>query len=380
MSKRNIKFFYPNFFSNKLIAYVCLSLAENMRSDLFEVSVMGIASTKDARASFYKDAIPPFFISAVYRLFSNEQLKKFAEYRFMKSAMEGDVVYLWPDSSVSLFKSLKQKGCIVFRENINTHNAYAKKILDSEYGSLGLKNYKGISKKKIAREMEIQKYTDFVFSPSPMVTQSLRENGVSPESILPASYGLRKNEILECTVRNYNDNDYVTFIFVGSICIRKGIHLLLNAWTEANINGRLVLIGSIDESIKELVNNNISETITHIPFVDNLKDTYAKADVFILPSLEEGSPLVTYLALGAGIPSIVSPMGGGGVIDVTEGITIDPHNKTALIDAIKVLATNGKLRKSMGKSALSKATEYTWNNVAKKRAKLIEEELKLLDA
>ena len=283
MKKYNLKFFYPNFFSNKLIAYVCLSLAENMKSDLFDTSVMGIASIKNARTSFYKDAIPPILKSIAYRLFSNEQLVRFAEYRFIKSTVKGDVVYLWPGSTVALFKTLKSKGCILIRENINTHTAFAKNILDEEYARLGFNKYNNISKEMISTEIEIQKYTDFVFSPSPAVTKSLLENGVSSKSILPTSYGLKQSEILNNITRNYKDDKYVTVIFVGSICTRKGIHLLLDAWSEENIHGRLILVGSIDENIKELVNSYLSENVSHIPFVDDLRNIYADADIFVLP-------------------------------------------------------------------------------------------------
>ena len=85
MHSYRLKFFYPNFFSYRAIAYVCLSLAENMTSNFTEISVMGIASTKESRKSFYKDAIPPFLTRIAYRLFSDETLIHFAEYRFKKT-------------------------------------------------------------------------------------------------------------------------------------------------------------------------------------------------------------------------------------------------------------------------------------------------------
>ena len=379
MSFYRLKFFYPNFFTNTLITYVLMSLAENMRSNFSEISVMGIASTKDIRTSFYKDAIPPFLKPVAYRLFDDDALMRFAEYRFKITTNKGDIVYLWPGSSVALFKALKKKGCIIVRENINTHTATAKKILDMEYTTLGIKDDYVNTDEIVDRELNYQKYANFVFSPSPIVTKSLQENGVTPESILESSYGLRKSEIFNDVVRSYENDDYVTTIFVGSICVRKGVHLLLDAWSKANIHGRLILVGSIDDNMKELVNNYLSENILHMSYVDDLRAIYADADIFILPSLEEGSPLVTYLALGAGLPSIVSPMGGGGIISNTEGFVIEPHDQLAWVNAIKTLASNGKLRKSMGENALRKAKEYTWDKVGKKRAQLLEEKLRLLN-
>ena len=377
--KISLKFFYPNYFSYKLIAYVCLSLAEHMKSIIFEPTVMGVASYKDARVVFYKDAIPPFLKNIAYRLFNSDILSRFAEYRFNKSVVSSDVVYLWPGSSVALFRNIKKKGCIIIRENINTHNAYAKKLLDAEYSMLGFNSENMISEDTVKQEIEIQKYTDFVFSPSPLVTQSLVKYGVPRNTILQTSYGLRESEIYNNIVRNYEDDSYVTFIFVGSICVRKGIHLLLDIWSKANVHGRLILVGSIEENIKKLVNNHLSENISHLPFVENLKDIFCEADVFILPSLEEGSPLVTYLALGAGLPSIVSPMGSGGIVNDAEGFVIESHDQAAWVNAIKLLASNGMLRKSMGESALKKSKQYTWDKVGKKRTELLEEKLRFLN-
>jgi len=377
MAKYKLKSFYPNFFNNRAISYACLSIAEHMASDAFETSVMGIASTKDARKVFYKDAIPPFLKRIAYKFLSSDTLRCIAEYRFKKNVNKGDIVYLWPGSSVGLFRSLKEKGCLIIRENINTHTGYAKEILEKEGLSLGINDVHSISSEMINEEIEIQKYTDYVFSPSPEVSQSLIKYGVPHDSIMTASYGLKHDEILSSKEFAGNEGQ-VTAIFVGRICVRKGIHLLLSAWKEANINGRLILVGAIDTNVEQFVRKHLSENIEHIPYTNDLKSIYRNADLFILPSIEEGSPLVTYLALGAGIPSIVSPMGGGGIISADEGVVIEPHDKTAWVDAIQKLSFDGELRKKMGANAHEKAKEYTWEQVGRRRMKELEKKLQSL--
>lgn len=363
-----LKFFYPNFFNNRGISYVCLSLAKNMKSEIFETSVMGIASTKEARLPFYKDAIPAVFKSIAYRLFSNELLKRFAEYRFKRNAKKGDIVYLWPGSSSDLFKSLKNKGCLVVRENINTHTAFAKNILDKEYQLAGMKDDFIITNESVQKELEYQNYSDIVFSPSPMVTQSLLEKKVPMDSIIEASYGLGYSDILDnVSIRKYKNDDYITAIFVGRICIRKGVHILIDVWSKANINGKLILVGAIDNNIKDFIEKNLSESITHINYTDDLKSLYSSANIFMLPSIEEGSPLVSYLALGAALPSLVSPMGSGGVITDNEGFILDPHDQEAWIIALKTLAKDSELRKKMSENAYETAKEYTWEKVGIKR-------------
>lgn len=380
MSKYKIKFFYPNYFTGKAISYVCLSLAEQINSDLFETSIMGISSSKEVKSLIYTNAIPSILIGLAYRLFKKETLARFAEFRFKCSVSKGDIVYLWPGSSVSLFQKLKEKGCVLIRENINTHTAYAKTLLEKEYSSAKLKDSNPISENLIKMEIESQKYTDFVFSPSPIVSNSLEKYGVPVDTILGVSYGLKQNEILsEKSNRCYQDDSYVTAIFVGRICVRKGVHILLDAWSKANINGRLILVGAIDENIKEFVLGYLSKNITHIEHTYDLSSIYADADFFVLPSIEEGSPLVTYLALGAGLPSIVSPMGSGGIIEHTEGFIIEPNDQVEWVNAIKTLAANGKLRKSMGESAHRKSQEYTWDKVGNKRAELLYEKLQKIN-
>ncbi len=112
----------------------------------------------------------------------------------------------------------------------------------------------------------------------------------------------------------------------------------------------------------------------------DLKPIYKEADVFLLPSLEEGSPLVTYLALGAGLPCIVSPMGGGGVIEHNkEGFVIEPHDDLTWIESIKKISEDIDLRKRFSSNAYVKAKDYLWSTVGRKRSQLLLSRLSGID-
>lgn len=74
---------------------------------------------------------------------------------------------------------------------------------------------------------------------------------------------------------------------MGSIGVRKGVHLLLDYWLKANLNAKLKLIDTIEDMLKPLVHQYLlDEGIGHVPFTTDLPSIYASADVFILPSLE----------------------------------------------------------------------------------------------
>jgi glycosyltransferase involved in cell wall biosynthesis len=128
-------------------------------------------------------------------------------------------------------------------------------------------------------------------------------------------------------------------------------------------------VGKIDNAIKPLVSDYLNKhNIEHIPFTSDLPSIYRNADVFVLPSLEEGSPLVTYLAFGAGLPCLVSPMGAGGVVtDGIEGMVIDSHDAEKWIKALQKMACDIGLRKKFSDNARNKANLYTWDKVGKQR-------------
>ena len=199
-------------------------------------------------------------------------------------------------------------------------------------------------------------------------------NGISIKKILQTTYGLGQNAIVEGVYsRPLNQDKVPTFIFVGSISVRKGVHLLLDYWVKAKLNAKLQLVGAIEPAIKPLVEQYLKqENIEHIPFTFDLSDIYKNADVFVLPSIEEGSPLVTYMAFGAGLPLLVSPMGGGGVVtDGEDAVVIDPHDEAAWIAQLQHLATDTVFRTKLAHHSKLKSPYYLWDAVAKRRLDLL---------
>jgi len=391
--KYSINAFYSNFFTDKLIAYVCLRITYyfNCTADT-TAKAMGVTSDstvdkfrhphiyfdkehqiEQVIPRIYFDAIPRKFIwPLLRRLLNKDQISTLAEFRFFRSIRKDAIVYLWPEASLNLYKKIKSRGCLIVSERINTLRSNSKEILDREYASLHLPICHGISETSAQEEIECMMLSDYIFSPSPAVKDSLISVGVTEDKIIETSYGLKDDEIIQPAVKNPDKEK--TVIFVGSICVRKGIHLLLDAWQKADVKAKLKLVGRIEPEITELVKGYLTRNpnIEHRDFVDDLKPIYQDADLFILPSLEEGSPLVTYLALGASLPVIASPMGGGGIIeDGKEGIIIDPHNQEDLVRSIRSLISDDFLRHKMAEASGKKAKEYTWDRVSKKRLEML---------
>ncbi len=391
--KTRLKAYYPNYYGDDLIAYVSLRIALHCNDKHMQADVMGLSSDQSVnefkkrkrlfpdngsghaeKRRVYHDAIPPGLPwSLARRILKLQQLHSIAEYRFFHSLNKGDIIYLWPGASISLYEKLKSAGYFVVTERINTLLQNSKRILDAEYASLGIKTTHGLTSEAAEEEIRCMELSDFIFSPSPGVTSSILEAGIPRSKILDSSYGLENNEIYP-QPQPRQVNKPVTAIFVGTICIRKGIHLLLQAWEKADTDARLNVVGRISPEAEELLSSALRRRpeIKHIDFVNDLEPIYREADFLILPSLEEGSPLVSYLALGAWLPLVVSPMGSGGIVEhMLDGLIVDPHNIDQLAGAIRTMATDDALRNRLSAAAGAKAPMYTWDQVAHRRRDLL---------
>jgi glycosyltransferase involved in cell wall biosynthesis len=93
----------------------------------------------------------------------------------------------------------------------------------------------------------------------------------------------------------------------------------------------------------------------------------AGADVFVLPSLFEGTPLTLIEAMWSGLPIVTTRTAG--MQDVVRheetGLLVPPGDDAALAGALARLVTDGPLRRALGTAAHRVAgTSYTWANTA----------------
>ena len=361
----------PNYFKDYGIAHASYNLMKGMQSSQAEISLMGISSDSIFSDSFYCDALPKWSKSLIYKILPDKTIIKISESIFSRSLNKDvDFAYLWPGISLSAYQSIKKRGHRIIFEGVNSPAGHIKQILDVEYARLNLPAAHGISQQYIDDELQRIALADYVYSCNPTMRTYFEEIGVPKSNILDTSFGLSASCILSDNhFKPQNHSHRTTFLFVGSIGVRKGAHLLLEYWVKSHLNAKLILVGTIEEALKPLVNQYLGDScIEHIPFTSDLTSLYKTADVFILPSLEEGSPLVTYMALGAGLPVIASPMGSGNIIaDGVDGFVIEPHDENKWIECMRLLSEDAALRQELSQQTRQKALNYTWDVVGADR-------------
>jgi glycosyltransferase involved in cell wall biosynthesis len=372
----NISSLFTIYCSDRAISHIFFSLCEQWNYPELQARMVVPNCDPSCRRQNLVESIPKYLKWLYYR--SPDKPKELAEKRFLRDLKDFDAMYLWPHTSLETFRRVKQEGKPIFVERFNCYTKQAKSILDDAYRRLGLEPQHMISESTIQQEDEEISLADFVFCPSPEVTKSFMGAGVPEDKLISTSYGWCPKRFPDFSI-NKPVSDTITVVFVGSVCVRKGAHLLLRAWEKAGIKGRLLLCGTMEPAIAETCSSILARSdVIHRDYTHDINFAYREADFFAFPTLEEGSPLVIYEAMANGLPILTSPMGGGDVVrDGRDGIIISPYDEEALVTGLQQLASCAELRRQMGESARSRVQEFTWEKVARRRAKLALEKLKL---
>ena len=306
-----------------------------------------------------------------------QPFQKRIEDQFLRSMRDDDIAYIWPSASLNIHKKLHERGIPTIVEAINTRMSLAKKILDEAYEELGESPSHGITKERIEEEEEKYCYSDAIFAPNRHVEAALG-NSPMEGKIIPTSYGVNTSKRRD-HAKIAPEESSLTFMFCGYCCVRKGVHFLLEAWKTMPGKHRLLLVGGIEPLIADKYKDILADDrVEYLGFVKNVHAEFARADVFVFPSLEEGGPQVTYEAALHGLPILASPMGASRLGD-SEGtmLIVEPRQTDELLSALEQIAESGELRESLGQTAFHAVQEFDWNKVGARRTGKIHDFFKI---
>lgn len=352
-------------------SHTCLSILQGMHRAGYPVDVHAVRRRTAAPDLPMRLAVPPVFSALPYPWIAATASRRI-ERQFLESVDDGDIAYLWPSVSLQTHIALHKRGVPIVLEGINTRMAAAKRVLDAAYDAFGAAPAHGITDARIREEEEKYQCASAIFAPSKGVEEALANSPLS-HGILPSSYGT--DLALAPPVRRpRRDQDGIVFVFCGFACIRKGMHHFLDAWSRLGGRHRLLLVGKIEPAIRDRYRDLLdSDRVEAVGFVNDVHAQLARADVFVIPSIEEGDPLVTYEAALHGLPILASRAGGGRMID-TPGVmeSIDPADTDAFVDALASLAASVERRQHLGTAARNLVQGFGWSDVAARRAQTLQ--------
>lgn len=161
--------------------------------------------------------------------------------------------------------------------------------------------------------------------------------------------------------------DDLLLVAVGNLYPVKGHAVLLHALGGlqrsgeiANVPWRLAIAGRGEEEKKLRAlakEEGIADRVALLGFRTDVPDILAAADVFVMPSLSEGLPLALVEAMAAGLPVVVSEVGGVPEVAVAgrEAILVPPGDPARLGAGLATLLRDRRARREMGAAACERA-------------------------
>jgi glycosyltransferase involved in cell wall biosynthesis len=352
---------YPKFITKKL--------------DLPDNKVKSVIIKEILERSYYK---LPEFLKNLYnpQFFITEIFDKLASRKLEKA----DIFVGWSSFSLHTLRKAKNMGMITILDHGSSHAEYQRDILKEEYEILGIKPkpYYLPHPKIVEKELREYEEADYICIPSLFAKRTFLEKGIPENKILHIPYGVDLSQFKRVPKK---DNVF-RVIFVGAMSLQKGVHYLLQAFSELNLpNSELWLIGPMTDEIKSFFQKyNIvrqdtrkyaSSKIKYLGFIPQreLYKYYSQGSVFVLNSIQEGLAMVQLQAMACGLPVIATTNTGGEDVirDGIDGFIIPIRDIEKLKEKILYLYENPEICKQMGQNAKKRAKSgFTWEDYGNK--------------
>lgn len=191
-------------------------------------------------------------------------------------------------------------------------------------------------------------------------------------SVVYNPVGREKSESVKAPKKK-NIIDPVVFVSTGRLVKIKNLDTLIKVFSklihdnpEESVEMWIVGDGPQRHQLEQLVSDlGINDKVQFYGFQENVYSVLKQADIFVLPSFSEGSSVSLLEAMAAGLPSIVTEVGGTGEIlgKSRSGILINPLKFTSILDAMNYFLKLSECeRMKMGQSARMEAQRFHVDN------------------
>jgi glycosyltransferase involved in cell wall biosynthesis len=208
------------------------------------------------------------------------------------------------------------------------------------------------------REQKEWEVADCIVCGSQFVVDGLRAATVDSRAkfkIIP--YGV---DVQGGKIREYPLKRSLRVLFLGTLELRKGIQYLgaaakelCNDQVEVRAVGPIRISSTAQAELKPYM-----ELTGPVPR-SQLSQQLLWADVFVLPTLAEGSAIVVYEALAAGLPVITTLNAGSVVHSEIDGFIVPIRDYSAIVATLRRIIDDRNLLPHLSSNALSTAKNFT---------------------
>jgi glycosyltransferase involved in cell wall biosynthesis len=306
-----------------------------------------------------------------YKLFGGNRAYFFHDHivarRLEKLFGEVDIVHTWPRGARRTIEVAKKLGIPVVLERPNAHTRYGYEVVQKECERLGVKlpasNESAWNEETLQIEEEEFALADRLLCPSDFVLRTFLDKGFSRERLVRHSYGFDTKAFFPAP--NHKPNTAgLRMLFVGSCAVRKGVHFALDAWlrSPAHKTGTFTIAGDFLPNYAEKLAPMLSHaSVRVLGHRNDVPELMRQNDILVLPSLEEGFPLVCMEAFGSGCVPVVSEVCAGICEHAKNSLVHPVGNVEALTEHIGLLERDRTLLGDLREAGLKQRNNLTWS-------------------
>ena len=271
-----------------------------------------------------------------------------------------DAVYTFDRAGLEVLRAAKERGIRTVMEQ-----TVAPLAIDRKWAEEEINRYPGWCKptrfgdnflRFIDREQAEWELADLILCGSEFVRQAIRDCCGPVERCAVVSYGVdARFQVPERTPHN----GPLRVLTIGEVGLRKGAPYVLAIAEKMRGGAEFRMVGDINLSRtgSEYLRREV-DLVASVPRSE-IPSHYAWADVFLLPSLCEGSATVTYEALSAGLPVICTANTGSVVRDGVDGYIVNARDVNGAVEILETIAADRDRLAELSINAVKGAQDFS---------------------
>ena len=286
--------------------------------------------------------------------------------RIEKLSGQIDVIHTWPLGALETLKAAARLGIPTVLERPNAHTGFAMEVVQKECDRLGVtlppNHEHAYNAEKLRKEEEEYRLATRLLCPSDFVVKTFLDRGFAKEQLARHIYGYDE-QVYYPSNEPRDPKRGLTMLFVGVCAVRKGVHYALEAWLKspASKDGTFLIAGEFlpdyAEKLAPWLQHSSVKVLGHRKDVPELM---RKSDILVLPSIEEGSALVTSDASASGCVLLVSEAAGAVGQHMKNALVHQVGDVEALTQHINMLNEDRILLEKLRVAGLETAPRTTW--------------------
>ncbi len=283
-----------------------------------------------------------------------------------------DIIHVWPIAALRTMRVARELGITTVLERPNAHTQYAYEVVRQECQKLGISMPPGhehdYNPTILAHEEAEYALADYLLCPSDFVARTFLERGFPAEKLLRHQYGYSEKEFYPDAKPRVQKKG-LTMLFAGGCAPRKGLHYALAAWlkSSAHQDGTFLIAGGFIPGYAERLSTQLAHpSVKVLGQRRDIAELMRQSDILVLPSIEEGSALVTSEARGCGCVLLVSDAAGAVCQHGVNSLVHNVGDIMTLTQHINQLSFSRALLQTLRENSLQTVRDLTWGAAGRK--------------